>query len=94
MILHDWKDQQSVQILRNCRSALRPGGRALIVEMVIGELGRPDFATRAYMNMLSVTNGMERDLKEYDALFAAAGWRRTGCNPVGGGYSMLTVEPV
>ena len=93
MILHDWDDQRCVQILRNCRVAVRSGGRALIVEVVIGELGQPDFATRADMNMLSLTQGgMERDLEEYDALFAASGWRRTGTHPVGGGYSLLTVE--
>ena len=60
--------------------------------MVIGELGRPDPAPRGDMIMLAVTEGMERDLEEYDALFAASGWRRTGTHPVGGGYSLLTVE--
>jgi hypothetical protein len=93
MILHDWDDQRCVEILRNCRAAVRPGGRALIVERLIGELGRPDFATCVDMIMLSVTQGgMERDLEEYDALFAASGWRRTGTHPIGGGYSLLTVE--
>ena len=47
MVLHDWDDEQCVRILRNCRTAVRPNGRALIVEMVIGELGGPDFATPA-----------------------------------------------
>ena len=36
--------------------------------------------------------GMERDLQEFDALFAASGWDRTGTHSVGGGYSLLTVE--
>jgi hypothetical protein len=47
MVLHDWDDEQCVRILRNCRTAVRPNGRALIVEMVIGKLGGPDFATPA-----------------------------------------------
>jgi hypothetical protein len=92
MILHDWDDAQCTTILRNCRSAVRTGGRALVVEMVIGELGAPDFATRVDMNMLNVTRGMERDLAEYDALFAASGWRRTATYPVGGGYSVLELS--
>jgi hypothetical protein len=93
MILHDWDDQRCVEILRNCRAAVRPGGRALIVERLIGELGRADFATCVDMIMLSVTQGgMERDLEQYDALFAASGWRRTGSHPIGGGYALLTVE--
>ena len=68
MILHDW-DEQSIRILRNCRASVRAGGSALIAEMVIDELDGSNKATRADMNMLSVTErGMEqRDLEEYDA---------------------------
>ncbi|MDT0567260.1 methyltransferase [Streptomyces sp. DSM 3412] len=85
-ILHDWDDTQCAVILRNCRSAVNEGGRVLVVETVIGEIGEPDFATRADMTMLAMTNGMERDLDEFDALFAASGWRRSRTYPVGGGY--------
>lgn len=93
MILHDWDDERAVTILRNCRSSVTEPGRALIVEMVIGELGAPDFATRVDMNMLNVTGGMERDLDEYDALFAASGWRRSTTYPVGAGYSVMELVP-
>ncbi|MFF0156944.1 methyltransferase [Streptomyces sp. NPDC005263] len=85
-ILHDWDDDQCTDILRNCRSAVNEGGRALVVEMVIGEIGEPDFATRADMAMLTMTNGQERDLDEFDSLFAASGWRRSKTYPVSGGY--------
>jgi O-methyltransferase domain len=27
-VLHDWNDGQSVRILKNCRRAMRPGGRS------------------------------------------------------------------
>nr|WP_256979539.1 methyltransferase [Streptomyces sp. NRRL B-24085] len=85
-ILHDWDDDQCTAILRRCRSAVHEGGRALVVEMVIGEPGRPDLATLSDMAMLTMTNGMERDLDEFDALFAASGWRRSKTYPVGAGY--------
>lgn len=88
-VLHDWDDDQCTAILRNCRAAVNEGGRALVVETVIGEMGKPDFATRMDMLMLNMTRGMERDLDEYDALFAAAGWRRSKTHPVGSGYSAL-----
>ncbi|MGW2052140.1 methyltransferase [Streptomyces sp. NPDC001858] len=85
-ILHDWDDAQCETILRRCRSAVNEGGRVLVVEMIIGELGRPDFATLSDMTMLTMTNGRERELTEFDAVFAAAGWRRSKTYPVGGGY--------
>lgn len=94
MILHDWPDDQAVAILRNCRSAANEGGRALVVETVVGETGNPDsaFSTIADMLMLCITGGMERDLNEFDALFAASGWRRVKTYPVGAGYFGLELE--
>lgn len=94
LILHDWDDEQATTILRNCRSAVRESGRALVAEMVIGELGTPDFAALMDMNMLHISDGMERDLDEYDALFTASGWRRTKTYPIGGGYSALELRAI
>jgi hypothetical protein len=50
------------------------------------EIGKPDFAVLSDMGLLAVTGGVERDLEEFDALFAASGWRRGKTCPVGGGY--------
>ncbi|MEU7936499.1 methyltransferase [Microbispora bryophytorum] len=81
-ILHDWDDEACVRLLRNCRAAARPGARALVFELVLGEVGTPDFGAVADMNMLSVTDGgRERHLHEYDALFTAGGWRRVSARP-------------
>jgi hypothetical protein len=93
-VLHDWHDDQATAILRNCRAAANDGGRALVVETVIGETGSPDsaFATIADMSMLCVTGGTERDLDEFDALFAASGWRRGETYPVGGGFYRLELD--
>ncbi len=85
-VLHDWDDEQCATILRSCRSAANEGGRMLVVEMVIAEIGKPDLAPLSDMAMLTMTNGMERDLDEFDALFEASGWRRSTTYPVGGGY--------
>jgi hypothetical protein len=85
-VLHDWDDDQCTTILRNCRSATHDAGRVLVVETLVGEIGKPDFAALSDMGMLCVTNGMERDLVEFDTLFAASGWRRDKTYPVGGGY--------
>jgi hypothetical protein len=89
-ILHDWDDERAVAILRSCRSAAPLGGRALVVETVVGDAGTPgDFAALSDMGMLAVTGGIERDLAEFDELFAASGWRRGKTYPVGGGYQAM-----
>jgi hypothetical protein len=34
-IIHDWNDEQSITILKNCRQAMAAGGRLLLVESLI-----------------------------------------------------------
>jgi hypothetical protein len=62
------------------------------VEAVVGGIGEPGFAVLSDMGMMCVTGGIERDLAEYDALFAASGWRRSKTYPVGAGYSRLELH--
>ncbi|MCD0482598.1 acetylserotonin O-methyltransferase [Streptacidiphilus sp. ASG 303] len=77
MVLHDWDDEQCVQILRNCRASAKPGTRGVVIEAVVGRIGEPSFGALLDMNMLAGTTGQERDFDAYDALYAASGWRRT-----------------
>ncbi len=75
-VLHDWDDARSVTVLRNCRRAMRDGGRVAVVERRI-------FADREHslptllsdINMLIVTGGQERTDDEYARLFSDAGLR-------------------
>jgi O-methyltransferase/methyltransferase family protein len=89
MILHDWDDDRSVQILENCRAAMNPGGRIAIVEMIVGEPSDPGQAALIDMNMLAVVPGQERSLAEYDALLSAAGLQRTAVVPTRSAQSVI-----
>lgn len=73
-ILHDWDDDRAVAILTNCRAAMAPGGRVLIVERVLPEkVSEADLLDLlSDMLMLVATGGVERAEAEYRALLAAA----------------------
>src|SRR3981081_3014629 len=43
-ILHDWKDDECVSILRNCRGAIKPSGRVVLIEIVLPDLDPPPYA--------------------------------------------------
>jgi hypothetical protein len=88
-VMHNWDDDSCVRILTGCRAALNPGGRVVVVEMPLGPVGEPGFAPLLDLNMLAVVAGRERDLAHYDALFAAAGLRRTGVVPTGSPQSLI-----
>lgn len=73
-VIHDWNDDESVQILRNIRRAIRPNGRLLLVEQVLKEPNTDDFGKFADLNMLVMTGGGERTESEYRELYRRAGF--------------------
>lgn len=71
-VIHDWEDDMAVTILRNCRDAMNPGGKVLVVESVIPEGNTPCFGKWLDLMMLLV-KGVERTEAQYRRLFEAAG---------------------
>lgn len=82
-ILHDWDDQNCMRILRNCRAALQEGGRLVVIDYLVGEFGLPGLPAMMDMNMLVMNGGREREIAEFDALFASTGLRRTTVGQTG-----------
>jgi hypothetical protein len=82
-IMHDWDDEHCVRILSNCQASLAKGGRVVIVDMHVGDIGEPGLGPIMDMNMLDMTGGLERQAEELDKLFAASGLRRVGYRTVG-----------
>lgn len=75
MILHDWNDEECLQILYNIHRAAAPGGRIFIVEHVIPDSGAPHFAKLFDIHMMCWGTGRERTGQEYSILLEGAGWR-------------------
>lgn len=73
MVLHDWNDQQCLQILNNCSKAMKPGSKLLVLDAVIPEGNEPHPGKFMDINMLAMTGGRERTEREFAALFAKAG---------------------
>lgn len=71
-IIHDWEDQDAIAILGECRKAMAPDGRVLVVEMVIPPANEPGFGKWLDLMMLLVA-GRERTQEEYSRLFSEAG---------------------
>ena len=72
-ILHDWDDDLCVKILQNCRRAMAPKGRVLVVDTVIPPGNDPHWGKLLDINMLVGTGGRERTRSEFVQLFARAG---------------------
>jgi SAM-dependent methyltransferase len=73
-VLHDWDDEHSLLILRNCRRAMRQNGKLLLIECVIPHSSEPCFSKLLDLQMLVVTGGRERTEKQFRTLLSAAGF--------------------
>ena len=74
MILHDWGDTESIEILKHVREAINPGGRVMILEQVIPDT--PEFSIGKWLDlhMMVAVNGRERTAAEFSALLDKAGF--------------------
>lgn len=93
-ILVDWKDEEALRILQNCRTAIVPDGKLLVIEMTIPDDNRPSAAQLFDLNMLVMTGGQERMVSEYRTLLAKAGFRLTCVIPTGSPFHLLEAVAV
>jgi acetylserotonin O-methyltransferase len=74
-ILHDWTDAKAGNLLRAIYDHLPSGGGVLLAERILNEdKSGPISAQLQSLNMLVCTEGKERTLSEFRALFEAAGF--------------------
>lgn len=81
-VLHDWDDETSLTILKNCHSAIDENGKLLVVEQIVPPGNEPALAKFMDVNMMMLhPGGCERTEAEYQALFEAAGFKLTKVIP-------------
>lgn len=74
-ILHDWDDERSGAVLKNCRRAITQHSRMLVVESVIGAGNAPSIGKCMDLQMLALTGGRERTEAEFAKLLQSAGFQ-------------------
>src|SRR5262249_16936632 len=74
-VIHDWDDDQPLQILRNCRRVIPANGALLLVELGLDEPNQPSNGKLIDLVMLVLTGGKERTNEEYSSLLQRAGFR-------------------
>ncbi len=91
-IIHDWDDERSITILRNCHRAMTDDGKLLLVEAVVPRGSEPHFSKFIDLNMLVMTGGRERTEDEYRQLLEAAGFKLTRILPTEAPMSVIESE--
>jgi predicted SnoaL-like aldol condensation-catalyzing enzyme len=92
-VIHDWDDEQSVRILRNCRAAMTNEARLLVSEGIVPSGGEPSEAKLFDINMLVSCGALERTEQEYADLLDAAGFEMTRVIPTQSPLSLIESRP-
>ena len=92
-VIHGWNDDRSLQILRNCRKAMAPDGKVLIIDSVIQPGNAPDSGKLMDIHMLGML-GRERTEAEFGALLDRSGFRLNRIVPTPSPVSVVEGLPV
>jgi alkyl hydroperoxide reductase subunit AhpC/ubiquinone/menaquinone biosynthesis C-methylase UbiE len=92
-VIHDWSEEQCLTILGHCRRAMNPGGRLLLIEMVLPTGNAPHPGKVLDMMMLVGPGGQERTEQEYGKLLEKAGFRLTRVVPTESAVSVIEAVP-
>ncbi|KAJ0077343.1 hypothetical protein Patl1_35852 [Pistacia atlantica] len=98
-VLHDWDDDECIQILKNCREAIpKEKGKVIIVETIIEEEEERDKLkfVRLMLDMVMMAHtrkGKERTLKEWDYVLRQAGFSRYNVKPIHAVQSVIEAFP-
>jgi len=79
-VLHDWGDEQCLEILHNCRRAIPITGKLLIVDMVLSDEKNNHDTYRNFLDLttlIATEGGVERAESEFRKLLASAGFKLT-----------------
>jgi O-methyltransferase domain/Dimerisation domain len=88
-ILHDWSDEECVEILSRCRESLADGGVVLVVELALGRPGHERQTAFMDINMMVGLGGRERTEAEYATLLDRAGLRLIRSLDTGTPYTLF-----
>lgn len=93
-ILHDWPDEQSLQVLQVCRSAMSPDSRLIVLDAVIEPGNEPHPAKWFDLHMMVALGGRERTKDEFAALLDAAGFVLETAISLPGPMGVVEAAPV
>jgi orsellinic acid C2-O-methyltransferase len=93
-VLHDWSDDESIAIVKNCHRAMGPDSTLAVIERALPERILPDDAHREIVmmdiHMLVATGGRERTVSQYNELLAAAGLTVIAAQSTSPPFTILT----
>ncbi|MER5933990.1 methyltransferase [Streptomyces sp. NPDC002054] len=94
-IVHDWPEDQALEILRNVREAIGSGGgKLLLMEMVPTPGNSPHSAKLIDLWLMLLVGGKERTPEQYADLLSRAGFALEKIHQTAAAISIIEARPV
>lgn len=93
-VLHDWSDEECVRILKTIRKAAKPGGTLVAVETEVSGNTGLEWGKLLDVIMMTLFAGRQRSRAEFEAMFAAAGYRLTQAVPTQSDVTLFIGEAI
>jgi O-methyltransferase domain/Dimerisation domain len=94
VILHDWEDAKSTEILRTCRRAMSPTATLILIERVVGLPNEIPESKFSDLNMMVQYGAMERTRQEFDELLKSGGFEITEVCPTLSPLSIIVAKVI
>jgi hypothetical protein len=92
-VVHDWEDNQAIEILATCRRAMSRDATMILVEREVAPPNEGRDAKFSDLNMLVAPGGTERTQDEFATLFTRAGFRLSRSVASASGVSAIEAVP-
>ncbi len=93
-IIHSWDDAESIAVLQNCRRAMPPHGKVLVVSLMLPDGNQPALdPVRMDLTMLVLLKGRERTEAKFRGLFEHVGLQLVQTISLSGGLYILEAAP-
>ena len=94
-VIHDWKDEEAIQILKKCRESVPEDGRLLICEQIYDSSDSLHPDRYLDLEMLVLADGKERTESEFDTILNSSGFERVKRHEIENtSFSVIEARPV
>ncbi|MCW5211361.1 methyltransferase [Desulfobulbus sp. TB] len=93
-VLHDWSDEDTLQIFQECRKALPDHGKLIIFDAVMLPGNEPQKCKWLDLQMLIAFGGKERTAEEFKDLLSCANFKITKAIPLPTPIGMGIIEAI
>ena len=93
-IIHDWTDEQCIQILGHCHKVIPAKGKLLIADCVVPAGNAQSLSQDMDMTMLTFPGGQERTEAQFRSLLKASGFELKSITPTATAISVVEGKPI